>query len=363
MSEKLLVIEDNTDVRENLKEILESADFIVETAQNGQEGFDLIKRVKPDLILCDIMMPVLDGYGVLKKLRADKDIADTPFVFLTAKTSKDDLSRGMELGADDYIMKPFTIAELLKRVKIRLDKRKEVLERTKSTLEKETHVSGTPIGKELREPLKTVTGIGELIMTEHYSMEKGEVVEFVSLIHKTGLELRDLIGESLKFYEVEELRTNSQKIEQLKSQKADSKKVLENVAEQEAQRFGRHKDLVTSFEEGEVAMPAEFLDTVVRNLLNNAFKFSMHGSMVRLISGIDQGNLVLTVSDEGIGMKEEEVQKIGPYRKFSENDSVKGLGLGLVNSQRTVELFGGNFSLKSTKGVGTLVRMHIPLAQ
>ena len=357
-----MLIEDNTDVRENLKEILESADFMVETAQNGQEGFDLIKRVKPDLILCDIMMPVLDGYGVLKKLRADKEIADTPFVFLTAKTSKGDLSRGMEMGADDYIMKPFTIAELLKRVKMRLEKRSEVLERTKSILQSAPAVSGTPIGEELREPLKTVTGIGELIMTEHYSMEKGEVVEFVSLIHKAGLELQDLIGESLKFYEVEELRNNAPKLKQLKAEKSNSKQILEKVAEEESSRFGRGKDLVTSFVEGEAAIPSEYLDNVVRNLLNNAFKFSMHGSMVRLISGVDQGKLVVTVSDEGIGMTENEVQKIGPYCKFSDNENVKGLGLGLVNSRRTVQLFDGNFSLKSTKGVGTLIRMHIPLA-
>lgn len=362
MSEKILVIEDNTDVRENLKEILDSADFIVETAQNGQEGFELIKRVRPDLILCDIMMPVMDGYGVLKKLRADKDIADTPFVFLTAKTAKDDLSKGMEMGADDYIMKPFTIAELLKRVKIRLDKRKEVLERTKDQLQKASPVSGSPIGVELREPLKTVTGIGELIMTEHYSMEKGEVVEFVSLIHKAGLELRDLIGESLKFYEVEELRADPNKVNELKAEKADSKKILEKVAEEESRRFARDKDLVISLVDGEVAMPAEYLDNIVSNILNNAFKFSMHGSMVRLISGIDQGNLVLTVSDEGIGMTDDEIEKVGPYRKFSDNNNVKGLGLGLINSRRTVELFGGSFLLKSTKGVGTLIRMHIPLA-
>lgn len=362
MSEKLLVIEDNTDVRENIREILESADFVVETAQNGQEGYEMIKRFKPDLIVCDIMMPVMDGYGVLKKLRADKEIADTPFVFLTAKTSKNDLSKGMEMGADDYIMKPFTIAELLKRVKIRLDKRREVLEKTKNKLEESTSHSTSPIGKELQEPLKTVTGIGQLIMTEHYSMEKTELVEFVSLIHKAGLELKDLIGESLRFYEVEDLRGKPEWVEKLKAEVADSKKVLEKVADEEVTRFGREKDLVTSFVDAQVAMPAEYLDVVVSSLLNNAFKFSMHGSMVRLITGEEKGKLILTVSDEGIGMTDEEVKNIGPYKKMSGNENFKGLGLGLINAKRTIELFGGTFSIKSTKGVGTLIRAHIPIA-
>ncbi|MGZ8509990.1 MAG: response regulator [Chitinophagaceae bacterium] len=118
----VLVIDDNTDIRENTAEILDMAGYKTFTAENGKKGVELAIKEKPDLIVCDIMMPELDGYGVLHLLRKNPETQSIPFIFLTAKTERTDLRKGMEMGADDYITKPFEDIELLNAIEVRLKK-------------------------------------------------------------------------------------------------------------------------------------------------------------------------------------------------------------------------------------------------
>ena len=119
---KILLIEDNLEVRENTEEILTLANYEVITAANGKIGVELAQQQKPDLIICDIMMPELDGYGVLHILGKKDETARIPFVFLTAKTEKTDIRKGMTLGADDYLTKPFDDTDLLNAIEARLRK-------------------------------------------------------------------------------------------------------------------------------------------------------------------------------------------------------------------------------------------------
>jgi CRP-like cAMP-binding protein/CheY-like chemotaxis protein len=119
---KILLIEDNAEVRENTQEILDLAGYSVLTAPNGKVGVDLAQRENPDLIICDIMMPELDGYGVLHILNKKTETAGIPFIFLTAKTEKTDIRKGMNLGADDYLTKPFDDTDLLNAIEARLRK-------------------------------------------------------------------------------------------------------------------------------------------------------------------------------------------------------------------------------------------------
>lgn len=118
----ILLIEDNNEIRENTAEILELANYNVITAENGKDGIEKAQQAKPDIIICDIMMPVLDGYGVLHMLNKNEELKDIPFIFLTAKTERQDFRKGMEMGADDYITKPFTEIELLNAIEQRLRK-------------------------------------------------------------------------------------------------------------------------------------------------------------------------------------------------------------------------------------------------
>lgn len=118
----ILLIEDNADIRENTAEILELASYKVITAENGKTGLEKAMATGPDLIICDIMMPVLDGYGVLHVLQKNEDLKQTPFIFLSAKSERADMRKGMEMGADDYITKPFTETELLSAIESRFKK-------------------------------------------------------------------------------------------------------------------------------------------------------------------------------------------------------------------------------------------------
>lgn len=118
----LLIIDDHDDIRENIAEILSLGGYRTLTANNGKRGVEIALQEKPDLIVCDIMMPELDGYGVLHLLRKNADTEHIPFIFLTAKTERIDFRKGMEMGADDYITKPFDDIELLNAIEIRLKK-------------------------------------------------------------------------------------------------------------------------------------------------------------------------------------------------------------------------------------------------
>jgi CRP-like cAMP-binding protein/CheY-like chemotaxis protein len=119
---KILIIEDNPEVRENTSEILDLAGYKVVTAHNGKAGVELAQKESPDLIICDIMMPELDGYGVLHILNMKPETAGIPFIFLTAKTEKTDIRKGMNLGADDYLTKPFDDTDLLNAIEARMRK-------------------------------------------------------------------------------------------------------------------------------------------------------------------------------------------------------------------------------------------------
>lgn len=199
---KLLLIEDNFDVRENTAEILELANYHVWTAANGKEGVMLAKKHLPDLIICDIMMPELDGYGVLHILSHDQKTAMIPFIFLTAKTEKSDFRKGMNMGADDYITKPFEELDLLDTIRRRLEKSKLLAEQN-SVLEKASAKAALHSKKaktalqELKDEQK-VLSVGAKYMLFHedsypcylYFLRKGKVK-----IYKTNEEGKELITE------------------------------------------------------------------------------------------------------------------------------------------------------------------------
>ena len=156
----VLVIDDNKDIRENTAEILDLAGYKTFTAENGKKGVDVALREKPDVIVCDIMMPELDGYGVLHLLKKNPETQDIPFVFLTAKTERSNFRKGMEMGADDYITKPFDDIELLNAIEVRL-KKAEVLA---------NKYPSSPQG--LSQFLKDVKGAGLMQqLTDQYDVE------------------------------------------------------------------------------------------------------------------------------------------------------------------------------------------------
>lgn len=202
---KILVIEDNGDIRENLAEILDLAGYETFTAENGKIGVEVAEKVRPDLILCDVMMPVLDGFGALSILHKKQATADIPFIFLTAKSEKADFRYGMNLGADDYITKPFESNELLKVVEMRLAKSEKVKQATAKNgndlslfineAKGEEALKNLTIDKESRSFLKKTAIYTEGSLPRFlYYIEKGKVK--ISKTNDDGKELIiSLLGE------------------------------------------------------------------------------------------------------------------------------------------------------------------------
>ncbi|MEO7216518.1 response regulator [Mucilaginibacter sp.] len=150
MDKRILIIEDNNDLRESTAEILQLSGYEVLQAANGKEGVELAGKHLPDLILCDIMMPELDGYGVLYLLDKNPETLSIPFIFLTAKAERLDFRKGMAMGADDYLTKPFDDLELLHAIETRLkksEKQKAYFSKTLQNLEKLTLSSGSGIAE------------------------------------------------------------------------------------------------------------------------------------------------------------------------------------------------------------------------
>ncbi len=185
----LLLIEDNTEIRENTAEILELAGYKVRTAENGKVGVELALQEKPDLIICDIMMPVLDGYGVLHLLNKNPELTGIPFIFLTARAERNDFRKGMEMGADDYITKPFTDIELLNAIESRLKKTGLLAKNYSSDVEGMQHFLNDINGKNALKELATDRNINhykkkQTIYSEGnhpsrlYFIQKGKVKTF-----------------------------------------------------------------------------------------------------------------------------------------------------------------------------------------
>jgi DNA-binding NarL/FixJ family response regulator len=126
---KILVIEDEPEMRRNITALLRYYDYEPIAAENGREGLEMARREKPDLILCDVMLPELDGHGVLQAMQSDSDLARTPFIFLTARGEKEDIRSGMNLGADDYLTKPVANADLVRAIEARLRRSEQQLRR------------------------------------------------------------------------------------------------------------------------------------------------------------------------------------------------------------------------------------------
>lgn len=362
---KILVIEDTENVRENIIEILESEDYEVHGAENGKVGLEMALNIQPDLVLCDIMMPVMDGYETLKEMRKNVATSTVPFVFLTAKNTRHDQRLGMELGADDYIPKPFTIEELTGAVSMRLKRSEEFKEKSEKKLNELTKNMGTPITDVIHEPLKAIVGFSKMLMTEYSTMEKFEMAEFNQLIYKAGMKLNTIVSKSFLYYQLQALELDKEKLS-IKSKETakEIKSLVEPVINELASEYKRGDDMMMNLENASLQLPAEYMVAAVKEIAENAMLFSPKRSSIRIVGGKENDHYIITVRDEGLGMTQDQIANIGAYQKYQEDlESKSGVGLGLVNAKKIVEIFGGNLLIKSNLGLETTVRLTFPLAK
>ena len=200
MSKKILVVEDEKDIRDSLKTILELNDYEVETAENGQVGLDKAIERKPDLILCDVMMPVLDGFGLLEQLR--KKAIETPLIFLTAKAQYNDLRTGMNLGADDYIFKPFKSAELLQSIERRLERKDQLEHHLKSLINSLEQTIILMVGHEFKTPMHGILSFTNLIKQKANDLANDEIEDFCNYLERSSNRLKQTFSKIKVYYDL-----------------------------------------------------------------------------------------------------------------------------------------------------------------
>jgi len=360
---KILVIEDEESIRENILDLLEAENFEGIGAINGQVGIKLANEQIPDLILCDMMMPEVDGHGVLKALRSEPLTATIPFIFLTAKADKSDIRTGMELGADDYITKPCTPQELLKAIAIRLEKQKTISRQSQKTLDElRTNISMS-LPHELRTPLNAIMGFSELILSEYQVLEESDILEMIGQIQTSGHRLYRLIQNFLLYAELEIAATNPEVLKEMRNSEFSCvKSLLTQKARQQAKHANRTDDLQLNLQDSSVAIDSVRLAKIVEELLDNAFKFSLEGTPVFLSTVVENQTFILSVKDQGRGMTADQIAQLEAYRQFDRKlYQQAGLGLGLAIVQRLAELHGGKFKIESLPQQETIVRVSLPV--
>jgi two-component system sensor histidine kinase/response regulator len=369
MNTKILIIEDMHHLRNDVVEMLTYEGFEVRGAENGRVGVEIAHSFKPDLIICDIMMPELDGYGVLSEVRQNEKLATTPFIFLTAKTDRADVRMGMSLGAEDYIPKPFMMNELLEAIHARLERQKTfeaVMESKLHTLR--TNIA-TSLPHELRTPLNTIIGFADILSAEAMRLSPTQVAEWSNHINNAAQRLYRLIENYLTYVRVESILKApvGQTPDQLNDALTTAPViVIEFEANAQAQLAQRQSDLVLHLDEQHingVAIAEADLAKITSELINNAFKFSQKRTPVIVETAVQGDCYQITVTDQGAGMSQEQIDNVGGFMQFERwFYEQQGTGLGLVISKRLTEFYKGSFQIESEVLHGTRVIVTLPLA-
>lgn len=363
---KILVIEDAHLLRNDILETLTLEGFEVIGAENGRTGLQLAREHRPDLIVCDIMMPELDGYGVLEALRKDPTLAMTPFIFMTAKTDKTDIRLGMGLGADDYLTKPFLTIDLLNTIHARLGKRALQTQEAERKLEELRESIITALPHELRTPLNTIIGFSEMLISDGLSLDSDKVIEWGKHINTAALRLYRLIENYLVYVRIEILARDSQKAQAFREHVLHEPAMLVQLqAQQKAQQYNRSHDLLlTPLEDAPgLRISEQDLNKILEEVIDNAFKFSEENSAVQVSASLKAADdYVISIANRGRRMSAEQIAGIGAYMQFDRwLYEQQGMGMGLTIAKRLTELAGGKLVIQSSEQGLTEVQICLPV--
>jgi two-component system, sensor histidine kinase and response regulator len=362
---KILIIDDEEWLREMVHLALQQRGFQVVEAANGADGIEMARKELPDLILCDVNMDKVDGYLTLSSLRKEAPTAAIPFILMTGLADNAGMRHGMELGADDYLPKPFTTDGLYAAVDARLKKSQTIRDEAERKLAHLRDNISLMMPHEMRTPLNGILSNAELLANTAASLKPAEVAEIGQEIHKSGERLARLIENFLIYAQIELVAADPKNVHALRSGRTDRpKELIERHAAEQATQAGRRPDLALELADVPVPIAGEYLSKITDELLQNAFKFSTANTPVRLTFAGTFNGTVMTVSDKGRGFTPEQIMRIGAYMQFDRKlHEQQGLGLGLTIAKRLVELHGGVFSIASDQQSGTVVTAKFPKAK
>jgi two-component system, sensor histidine kinase and response regulator len=365
---KILVIEDEAPLRETMLDIFQFSAFQALGASSGREGLSLIQQQRPDLILCDIMMPDMDGHQILELVRADPNISTTPFIFVSALSDRRTVRTGMEHGADDYITKPFTTEELLTAVHARLKRHREIIEETEHQLEDVKQQLARMVTHELRTPLVSINTVVDVISRQSGQLSASELNELLDVINQGSRRLSHRV-EQLTFLTQLETSVLTRDVIETKGvpmQLWDMLVAASNVARRFAfrQQGEVNLNLIDTNRDVSVACNPAALKHALAELIANAVMFSPENAEVRIVQKLTDQGVRISITDSGPGIpKDKLTAALEPFHQIDrQNKEQQGMGIGLSLAQRIIQVHGGMLEIRSVVGKGTQVLVYLPVA-
>jgi len=274
---KVLVIEDEKNIRYSIQEILLFSGYEVELAENGLVGLQILKAKKFDLILCDVMMPEMDGFELLETLKKEETF-NTPFIFLTAKAQYDDLRTGMNLGADDYIFKPFKSRDLITAIESRISKKDKLvgaLIHKSQELEKTIELM---VGHEFNTPMNGILSFSKMIRENAQKWDDKELVDFCDYLDKSSQRLHQTFNKVKLLLELQQVGTQ---VQPSTEKSFNTENIITRVSNDIAVRSNRKADIVLQKIDPLItAVDEELFTILLSEIIENAFKFSDAGDSV-----------------------------------------------------------------------------------
>ncbi len=358
---RILVVEDEKAQRLMVITMLKSHGFEALGAENGAEGVDMAREHAPDLILSDIHMERGDGYSMLSAIRNDQATSTIPVIFITGMADMSVMRQSMQLGADDFIPKPFSQDELLAAVRTRLDKQQKLSLQASKRLDELRASMSVTVPHEMRTPLNGIIGYSDIMRKQFDDLEPLEVGRMAERIHKNAKRLERLVENYLLYAQMEFQKEEMRKKELFDSDTPNAEHSIEQIAIQKASDFGRTADLYLHLTPGSVSVSPKYFSKIVEELVDNGFRYSKTGTHVLVRSESRNNQFFFSVTDQGRGMTTEQISQIGAFVQFERQVyEQQGQGLGLTVTRRLVELHGGTIEISSDYGKTTTVTVSLP---
>jgi len=354
---KILVVDDTPFNIKIVSTILQEVGYNIYSTTSGREALEMVKNIRFNLILLDVMMPEMDGYEVIRKLKNDEDTRDIPIIFLTARGDSESVVRAFDEGAYDYLIKPFNPKELLSRVKTHIELKfaRENLEETNKTKDKFLSI----IGHDLKNPIGAINGFAMELKENIDSIDIDEIKYYTDRIFKNSNTVSNLLQNLLQW-----ARSQNGKIE-YNPKILNLYSIVENSVTLYMLNANAKKIEVMVLVDENIEVYADFnmLDTVIRNFLSNAIKFTKNGGQIAIKAKEEDNFFRLIIRDTGVGIKEEDLNNlfaIDSNMSTKGTNQEEGTGLGLILCKEFVEKNGGEVFVESVYGEGSSFSFTIP---
>jgi CheY-like chemotaxis protein len=355
---KILVVEDEKEVRNTIIDLLDNSGYTTISAQDGKQAMKMLEYEIPDLVISDIMMPEVDGYRLLEHFQKLPGTSSVPFIFLTAKTDNANLRKGMTLGADDYLMKPFRAKELLQSVETQLKKKEKIDKKFENIF---LDISAY-VPHEFRTPLISIIGYADLISEGKNEFKIDEISEMAKKIKISSNRLHKTIEKFIRYTGIR-LRLAAKGSGEPNNAFTQSPNIiLEYTINRMIKEAKRGSDLELELTDSPLKISENDFEYLVEEIVENALKFSDPGTKITIKSMVNDNDYKLNITDHGRGMTMEQIAKIIAFGQPDRNKYQKNPhGLGLISVKNLMALHNGIFSLSSEINEYTTCSLTLPV--